>query len=104
VDRLEQAGFVRRRRDLKDRRRVIVEPQLDEMERCMPPLFQAMGQAMTAVCSHYSDEELALILDYVTRSRDVLYEAARKLGKEAPGASVARPQRQDREPGGATRT
>ncbi|MGH2369932.1 MAG: MarR family winged helix-turn-helix transcriptional regulator, partial [Chloroflexota bacterium] len=43
IDRLEAKGFVRRVRDTKDRRRVIVEPNL-EAEAGVLRLFQSFGE------------------------------------------------------------
>src|SRR3954470_6827245 len=44
VDRLEQAGFVRRARDSSDRRRVIIEPDAKQIERKIVPLFNSMAR------------------------------------------------------------
>ena len=39
VDRLEKSGFVKRERDPKDRRKVVINPQVDKMEQeISPPL------------------------------------------------------------------
>src|SRR5580692_10867909 len=44
VDRLEQAGFVRRERDATDRRRVVVHLDLDKALRDVAPVFLPMIQ------------------------------------------------------------
>src|SRR6516164_8923526 len=46
IDRLEQAGFVRRAKDPGDRRRVIIEPLARRMERVIGPLFQSMARSV----------------------------------------------------------
>ena len=66
IDRLERAGYVRREPDPRDRRRVIVRP-LPERRSKIGPLFKGMRRAMEELCAHYSDEQLALILDFMTR-------------------------------------
>jgi DNA-binding MarR family transcriptional regulator len=85
VDRLEKAGFVARERDKGDRRRVIVQP-LPEVWRRISPLFGSLRRASAEMYSHYSDEELALILDFVTRSRPMLREETAKLRGEVKKA------------------
>lgn len=67
VDRLERAGYVVRERDPHDRRRVIVRP-LPEAERRAAPLFEPMGQAWAELYARYSDQELAVILDFAGRA------------------------------------
>jgi DNA-binding MarR family transcriptional regulator len=77
VDRLEQAGLVRRERDPHDRRRVIVQPSSD-----MPGLtaiFNSLIRALGEVCAHYTDQELRTILDFVLRFIAVLQAETAKL-------------------------
>jgi DNA-binding MarR family transcriptional regulator len=71
IDRLERAGLVRRDRDATDRRKVIVRPT-DCVEQRVPPLFEPIHCAMTAMWESYSDSQLELILDFLTRCRDML--------------------------------
>ena len=87
IDRLERAGLVRRDRDTKDRRKVIVRPTAC-VEQEVPPLFEPMHRSMTAMWSSYSDDQLELILDFLTRVRDVL--------KAESAALRGAPQRADR--------
>ena len=68
IDRLEKAGFVRRARDAGDRRRVIVEPDLKQIERKIGPLFESMGRAAVLLYSGYSVRELELLRDFAVRS------------------------------------
>ncbi|MEV5705642.1 MarR family transcriptional regulator [Actinoallomurus sp. NPDC052274] len=68
IDRLERAGMVRRRRDDKDRRRVIVEALRDgpitELGRRFLPVAEVYEKAM----ADYSDEELRVLIRYLTRN------------------------------------
>jgi DNA-binding MarR family transcriptional regulator len=68
MDRLERAGYARRERDTKDRRRVIVRLIPESDQRDLAPLFASVRQASAELYSHYTDEELALILDFFTRA------------------------------------
>jgi DNA-binding MarR family transcriptional regulator len=88
IDRLERAGLVRRDRDAGDRRKVIVRPTACTEEQ-VPPLFEPIHRAMTAMWESYSEEQLALILDFLHRCSEVLYakNAALRGGKK-PSARV----------------
>jgi DNA-binding MarR family transcriptional regulator len=65
VDRLEKAGYVRRKRDQKDRRLVFINPLIDKAMVKLRPIFDPIKQASRNLYSKYSDEELAIILDFV---------------------------------------
>ncbi len=82
IDRLVKAGYVRRRRDAKDRRRVIIEPMAG-VERKIAPMFASLSQAMAKLWSTYSDSDLALITEWVAESYPVMVEETAKL-REAP--------------------
>ena len=79
IDRLEKAGFVRRARDAGDRRRVIVEPDLIQIERKIGPLFESMGQAAVLLYSGYSVRELELLRDFAVRSLQLADQETRKI-------------------------
>jgi DNA-binding MarR family transcriptional regulator len=80
VDRLEERGFVRRVRDAHDRRRVIVEPILEREEE-FAAHFGSFIEAAMAMLGDYSTEQLAVILDFLTKSANVFREEAVKLGR-----------------------
>jgi DNA-binding MarR family transcriptional regulator len=90
IDRLEAAGFVRRAPDANDRRRVIVEPFPERIEREVGPLFESMARAMGELCAHYSTEELAVIRDFIARAHKGAYAEAGKLREEGAAAGSAR--------------
>jgi DNA-binding MarR family transcriptional regulator len=70
VDRLEQAGFVRRERDPYDRRRVIIQPNSEVQS--LAAISNSFARALTEVCSRYTEEELATILNFTTALVTVL--------------------------------
>jgi DNA-binding MarR family transcriptional regulator len=85
IDRLEKAGFVRRTKDANDRRRVIIEPILKQIERAIGPLFESMAQSAAELCASYSTDELAVIRDFTVRSRHMAIEETRKLREAMAG-------------------
>jgi DNA-binding MarR family transcriptional regulator len=62
---LEKAGYVKRKRDQKDRRLVFINPLIDKAIVKLSPIFEPIKQASMSLYSKYSDEELAIILDFV---------------------------------------
>jgi DNA-binding MarR family transcriptional regulator len=79
IDRLENAGFVRRAKDPGDRRRVLIEPLRERIEEKIGPLFESMARAMAELCAQYSTQELAVIRDFTARAHQGAYEEIRKL-------------------------
>jgi DNA-binding MarR family transcriptional regulator len=72
IDRLEEAGFVRRERDPHDRRRVVVQLVLDKALREVASVFLPMIRAWREMAARYSDDELRLIVDFYGRMEQVL--------------------------------
>ena len=83
VDRLERAGYARREADSTDRRRVIVRAVADQAQRDIAPLYAAMAREMGELFSRYTDEELGVILDFLTRSHEVGAAQIARLRAEA---------------------
>ncbi len=64
LDRLEEAGYVRRERDSKDRRRVVVHLVLDKALANVAPLFMPMAHDWQRMVADYTDDELRLIVEF----------------------------------------
>ena len=64
VDRLERAGFVRRVRDPHDRRKVLVEVTVGDVEK-FGQLFEVARQSLIEVLSHFDEGELQVIERYL---------------------------------------
>jgi DNA-binding MarR family transcriptional regulator len=85
IDRLEGVGFARREDDPDDRRRVIVRVVPKRHEQ-VGRLFKHLGAATAGLSTRYNDAELVTILDFMTRSEEMLHEATLKLREERGSA------------------
>lgn len=84
IDRLEARGFVQRVADPHDRRRVIVEPiagatNTPELGAIYGPLAAA---TQAEFIEHYSDEELAVVLDFIQRGAALMRAQTLRLQEE----------------------
>ena len=87
IDRLERKGFVRRTRDPRDRRRVVVKPNAERI-RQLAPIFESPMRALAEIFGRYSNAELAVILDFLTRDLTRLQAEAAKL-RDGPAERAA---------------
>ncbi|WP_202872958.1 MarR family winged helix-turn-helix transcriptional regulator [Kribbella capetownensis] len=75
IDRLEAHGFVTRRPDPGDRRKVVVTPSMEAIQEKLVPLYAEQAERMHAVLAVRSDEELrtisAFLADAVGNSQPV---------------------------------
>ncbi|MEV5754034.1 MarR family transcriptional regulator [Actinoallomurus sp. NPDC052308] len=83
IDRLEQAGYVRRVPAPDDRRKVIVELVAGPggLDEALAPARQKIG----AIVQGYSPEERAVLFDYFARAADAYLEATTELHGERTG-------------------
>jgi len=72
VDRLEEAGYVRRERDPRDRRRVVIRLVLEAALRDVASVFLPMMRDWQEMAARYSDDELRLIVGYYGRMEEIL--------------------------------
>jgi DNA-binding MarR family transcriptional regulator len=72
IDRLEEAGYVRRERDTTDRRRVVIRLVLERAIRDVASVFLPMVRAWQEMAERYSDDELRLIVEFYGQMEDVL--------------------------------
>lgn len=78
LDRLERGGWLTRRPDPEDRRRVRVEAKTErggELARFYAP----MSRALSAICAGYTPEELDVIADFLERTADAGGAAAAEI-------------------------
>jgi DNA-binding MarR family transcriptional regulator len=70
VDRLERAGFARRVRDEKDRRRVVIEVEPEFFERAMV-FWGPMKEAWDAQAAKLTHEQLEFLLRFMIASNEL---------------------------------
>ncbi|WP_434451316.1 MarR family winged helix-turn-helix transcriptional regulator [Lentzea sp. E54] len=64
IDRLERAGYVRRVRDPHDRRKVLVEVTVGDVDK-FGQIFEVARQSLIEVLGHFDDGELEVIERYL---------------------------------------
>jgi DNA-binding transcriptional ArsR family regulator len=79
VDRLEEAGFVRRERDSTDRRRVVIHLDAPRALGTVAPVFGPMMGAWQRMAAQYSDDELRLIVEFYGRMEQIIREHLARL-------------------------
>ena len=78
LDRLERGGWVKRRPDPSDRRKVQIEAQhkrAGELLRLYSPMNRSLGK----LCASYTHDQLEVIRDFVSRLVEASVEAAATL-------------------------
>lgn len=69
LDRLEQRGFIDRRRDPTDRRKVVVV-STGRHEEKLGEIFTRVGEGVIAILGDYSDEQLDFLAEVIQRLND----------------------------------
>jgi DNA-binding MarR family transcriptional regulator len=82
LDRLEDSGFVRRERDARDRRRVIVKLNSSRGMREVAPVFAPVLKEWRTTAARYSDDELRLILGFQLRLEQIMRDQLTRLRAE----------------------
>jgi DNA-binding MarR family transcriptional regulator len=67
IDRLERAGFVKRRRDATDRRCVLVEVVPASAE-WIQPLYEVLLRKIAGLNEDYDEGQLKVVVDYLSRA------------------------------------
>jgi DNA-binding MarR family transcriptional regulator len=83
VDRLERAGYARRRRDTGDRRRVLVEvtPRLQSGGESF---YQPLYEGTLRLLAHHSDREIEAMIDFLEQGREMVERELERLERKQP--------------------
>jgi DNA-binding MarR family transcriptional regulator len=94
IDRLEQAGWVKRVPDATDRRRVLVEP-VSGIGTKLAVVHEPIATAALEVIDRYDDAHLAILADFLGRSAEVARQETARMrapsGEADAGGSYAAP-------------
>jgi DNA-binding MarR family transcriptional regulator len=86
LKRLEEAGLLRRERDESDGRKVIVQLEKGKGEmHTIGPIFASIEKAWDDMASHYDDEQMAFLLEFLKRSNMITRQEIVGL-REAPSS------------------
>jgi DNA-binding transcriptional ArsR family regulator len=83
VDRLEEAGLVRRERPAADRRRVVVRLNVPEALHTVAPVFGPMMGAWSRLADSYTDDELGLIVGFYGQIEQIIRDHLARLRESA---------------------
>ena len=78
IDRLEKAKLVRRKRDSSDRRKVLVVPTADAVDR-LSPIYAGQAALLSGVLAHRKPAELEVISSFLG---DLIAEEERTASRE----------------------
>jgi len=80
IDRLEEAGYVRRVNDPKDRRRTIIEPTRNKkLDSKLEVIFKPLHERTHMLLCSYSDSELTFLIDVTTKLIDQISEESKRI-------------------------
>jgi DNA-binding MarR family transcriptional regulator len=89
IDRLEAMGYVERAADPGDRRRVHVRIKLDAIKP-IEAIYAPMQKKMFGLWSTFSEHDLRVIADFISRSLALSVECVEEIARHAPAAPVKR--------------
>ena len=81
VDRLERTGWVARERDRADRRALLVRPLRGRGAELFR-LYAGMNRSLDEICAGYTDEQLTLLADFLSRTTAAGRAAADDVGAD----------------------
>jgi len=89
LDRLERRRFIKRVRDTQDRRKVLVRVRAESLEPLVPK-YEEVGKSYMALAEEYSDDELAVICDYMDRASAISEEEIANVVNRWRGRSASK--------------
>ena len=92
LDRLERRRFIKRVRDTQDRRKVLVRVRPESLAPLVPK-YEEVGKAYMGLAEEYSDDELAVICDYMDRASAISEEEVANVVGRWRGRSASKRDR-----------
>jgi DNA-binding MarR family transcriptional regulator len=83
LDRLEEGGFIRRERDSRDRRKVIVTLSFSRRAHDIAPVFAPLVKSWRAAAADYTDDELRLLLNFQLGVEQIIRDQLARLREGA---------------------
>jgi DNA-binding MarR family transcriptional regulator len=84
IDRLDAAGCIKRVRDPEDRRRVLIEPTAEGLDR-VGAYYAGLTARTVADLAEFTETELAALLRFLERSRESAASELARLRARQPG-------------------
>lgn len=82
IDRLEKAGYAKRKPDPQDRRAIIIElVHNKELEEKFETIFRPLTKKMEKLVTQYTDEQLIFITEFITQAVQASHEETLRLSK-----------------------
>lgn len=82
IDRFEKRNLVKRSFAENDRRKVIVEPNTENIMTLFAPLYQEFRNKSEELFASFSNEEIEIIENYLLKAIEIMDEATDKLNSK----------------------
>jgi DNA-binding MarR family transcriptional regulator len=92
IDRLEEAGYVARQRDPRDRRRVYVKLKPESLGP-VGAIYRPLQAATEKLYRRYTDDELDLIAEFTEQNAAIAADFVKRLSRENNGDSKSAPKK-----------
>lgn len=99
IDRLVAAGYVERRPDPTDRRRVLVEVRPEAIAP-IKAVYENMSKQMLSLWEQYSSRDLTAIADFLSRSTELHLECVKQIHSSSQARPRSRNPRRQKAQGG----
>jgi DNA-binding MarR family transcriptional regulator len=84
INRLEQAGYVRREKDTADGRRVVIQPVMEALSRVDVGVLVGQDDTLPDLLEDFDDDELATVLKLMRKSNAYTHDAIARLRTSSP--------------------
>ena len=82
IDRLEKKNLVKRQFAANDRRKVIIEPNTENIMALFVPLYEEFRNNSEELITSFSDEEIEIIETYLSKAIEIMDETINKLNSK----------------------